>query len=176
MGKTAFTSRIAFAAVIALALAGCGKKEGAAPAPEKPEETQAEDQATASSAEPEAASEESQSLETSEFTKVSSQAAAAEQAKGVFARAANGDPEAVFLARCQYCHIQLGPGTITLARRLGKDKALLAERTDLTEDYIKSVARHGLNTMPPLTRVEVSDKELDLIVDYLTRNNDNAAQ
>jgi cytochrome c5 len=89
----------------------------------------------------------------------------------VFAHAAAGDPEAVYLARCQYCHVQLGPGTITIARRIGEEEALLASRTDLTEDYIKTVVRGGLNTMPAITRVEVSDEELELIAGYLTRNN-----
>ncbi len=137
-------SAIVFGAVAALALTHCAKREEAPPAPE------------------------------SEPAKASSQGAAAEQAKGVFIRAGEGDAESVYLARCQYCHVQLGPGTIVLARRLGEANSLLADRTDLTEDYIRVVVRNGLNTMPAITRVEVSDEELKLIADYLTRNNEAA--
>ena len=151
--------------VFFITLAGCEKKEIGQPDVETPREN-----AVVSDAE-DSSSSADQSAQNAELTKVSSQGAAAEQAKGVFERASAGDPEAVFLARCQYCHVALGPGTITLSRRLGPEEALLANRTDLTEDYIKAVARNGLNTMPALTRVEVSDSELELITDYLTRNN-----
>ncbi len=153
-------------AVLALTMAACGKKDETTPAPEDVEPAATE--AHAPVAEEPGIVEEAAPV--SEFTKVTSQAAAAEQAKGVFAKAAEGDPDAVYLARCQYCHIQMRPGTITLAKRLGPDDALLANRTDLTEDYVKLVVRNGLNTMPAITRVEVSDAELDLIVEYLTRN------
>jgi cytochrome c5 len=160
MNWKTLAARMGFALVAALALAGCGRKEEP-PAPETQEETRPDSHASAETAAPAA----------SDLTKVSSQGAAAEQARGVFAHAAAGDPEAVYLARCQYCHVRLGPGTITIARRLGEEEALLASRTDLTEDYIKTVVRGGLNTMPAITRVEVSDEELELIAGYLTRNN-----
>ncbi|PQA86077.1 c-type cytochrome [Hyphococcus luteus] len=177
MSKILFAARFGFAAAAALALAGCGGKEEAAPAPEAGEDTQVQEAAAPARPAPEEApAEEAKAGDNSELTKVSSQAAAAEQARGVFTRARSGDPEAVYLARCQYCHIELGPGTITLARRMGPEQALLANRTDLTGDYIKTVVRNGLNTMPPLTRVEVSDEDLDLIVQYLTRNNEEAAE
>ena len=77
--------------------------------------------------------------------------------------------EAIFLARCQYCHLEMGPGTITLAKRLGPGRALLAARTDLSAEFVKTIVRHGLNTMPPINRVEVSDAELDQIAAYLSR-------
>ncbi len=160
-----------------LAVAGCGKTEDSAPVPDA-----ADMQQDASAPEENAASkagavaEEEAAAHGADLTKVSSQGAAAKQAKGVFANAADGEPEAVFLARCQYCHVQLGPGTITLSRRLGPEDALLANRTDLTQDYVKTVVRNGLNTMPALTRVEVSDKELELIAEFLTRNNEPVAE
>lgn len=172
MTKSTFAARSSFAVAIGLALMSCGKKEEApAPATEPQEDVQAEVHAVTETA-PAPVTETALAHDASDLTKVSSQGAAAKQAKGVFAHAAAGDPEAVFLARCQYCHVQLGPGTITLARRLGEEDALLANRTDLTEDYVKTVVRHGLNTMPALTRVEVSDAELELIAEYLTRNNE----
>ncbi len=57
-----------------------------------------------------------------------------------------------------------------LSRRRGKDKSLLAERGDLTVPYVRTVVRRGLNSMPAITRVEVTDPELDAIAAYLTRN------
>ena len=77
--------------------------------------------------------------------------------------------KALFNARCGYCHLAGGTGTLMLGRRLGKDKALLAARTDLSVEYIKKITRVGINSMPPHTRIEVPDSELDLIAAYLTR-------
>lgn len=77
--------------------------------------------------------------------------------------------KALFNARCGYCHLAGGTGTLMLGRRLGKDKALLAARTDLSVAYIKKITRVGINSMPPHTRIEVPDSELDLIAAYLTR-------
>jgi hypothetical protein len=63
----------------------------------------------------------------------------------------------------------VGTGTLMLAKRLGKDRALLESRTDLTPQYIQKITRVGINSMPPHTRIEVPDSELDLIATYLTR-------
>jgi mono/diheme cytochrome c family protein len=76
----------------------------------------------------------------------------------------------LFGARCGICHAAPhNTGSLMLARRLGKDRSLLADRTDLKADYIRKVSRVGIGSMPPLTRIEVPDSELDLIVTYLTR-------
>ncbi len=77
--------------------------------------------------------------------------------------------EKLFHARCGYCHLAGGTGTIMLGRRLGNDRALLAQRTDLTVAYVEKITRVGINGMPPHTRIEVPDSELDLIAAYLTR-------
>jgi mono/diheme cytochrome c family protein len=77
----------------------------------------------------------------------------------------------LFASRCQLCHGRIGTGTMMLEHRLGKDKALLAERNDLSSDYIGQVARRGLGSMPRLTRVDVSDEQLLAITAYLTRRN-----
>jgi cytochrome c5 len=79
------------------------------------------------------------------------------------------DGGALFQAKCALCHVGFAPGSTMLARRLGKDRALIAERTDLTADYVRQVVRSGINNMPPITRAEVADGELDAIVAYLTR-------
>jgi hypothetical protein len=44
---------------------------------------------------------------------------------------------------------------------------MLANRTDLTSDYVKSVVRMGKMAMPRLSRVEVTDAELESISHYL---------
>ena len=77
--------------------------------------------------------------------------------------------EKLFRACCGYYHLEGGTGTYMLGRRLGKDRALLAERTDLTPDYVKKIVRVGLNSMPPHTRIEVPDAELDLIAAFIAR-------
>jgi len=78
--------------------------------------------------------------------------------------------EALFKARCAICHEGMAPGVLTLTRRLGKDKSLIAERTDLDPAYVKFVVRHGLRSMPPLGRVEITDAELGEIAAYVTRH------
>ncbi|MFO1400884.1 MAG: cytochrome c [Steroidobacteraceae bacterium] len=75
----------------------------------------------------------------------------------------------LFTARCALCHVGFAPGTIMLGRRLGKERALLAERTDLAADYVRQVVRHGLLSMPPFTRVDLDDGELAQVIAFLTR-------
>jgi mono/diheme cytochrome c family protein len=77
--------------------------------------------------------------------------------------------EKLFHGRCGYCHLAGGTGTIMLGRRLGKDRALLGERMDLTAEYVKKITRVGINGMPPHTRIEVPDSELDLIAAFIAR-------
>ena len=77
----------------------------------------------------------------------------------------------LFNGSCVYCH---GPnvwGTFTLGRRLGADHALLEQRADLVGPYVKNVVRAGMGSMPPFRRTELSDADVDAIVDYLTRAN-----
>jgi len=76
---------------------------------------------------------------------------------------------AVFEIHCGICHEQMGTGTMTLARRLGRDHALLADRTDLNPDYIHQAVRAGIGSMPPQTRVDLTDAELARVIAYLTR-------
>jgi cytochrome c5 len=75
----------------------------------------------------------------------------------------------VYAARCVKCHGESGTGTFMLGRRVGKETAMLERRTDLPPDLIRHVVRNGIVSMPPITRVEVTDTELDAIVRHLTR-------
>ncbi len=82
--------------------------------------------------------------------------------------------EKVFEAKCALCHAKVGTGTMMLARRLGEADAMLANRRDLDPSYVEAVVRHGIGSMPAITRVEVSDEQLGQIAAYLTRNNSEA--
>jgi len=76
--------------------------------------------------------------------------------------------KAAFTHRCVMCHREGQTGTFILARRLGKEKSLLEQRTDLQPAYIRQVVRAGLVNMPRLSRVEMPDPDLDAVIAYLT--------
>ena len=77
--------------------------------------------------------------------------------------------EKAFTHRCAMCHREGNTGTYVLARRLGAEKSVLEKRQDLTGPYIRVVVRQGLLNMPPLSRVEMPDADLDAVIAYLTR-------
>jgi mono/diheme cytochrome c family protein len=77
--------------------------------------------------------------------------------------------QALFDKRCAICHAAHGFGANVLARRVGPDKSILADRTDLEAPYIRFVVRHGVGAMPRLTKIEMPDENLDAIIAYLTR-------
>ena len=86
--------------------------------------------------------------------------------------APTADGETLFQQRCGTCHLQWGMGTNLLTKQQlaqGRppSQGLLANRTDLTPDYVKTVVRQGKGAMPPLTKVDVTDAELDKIAAYL---------
>ena len=87
----------------------------------------------------------------------------------VTARADEAADKQAFDARCAKCHAETGTGTFMLGRRLGKDRAMLERRTDLPRELIRHVVRNGIVSMPPLTRVEVTDAELEAVIRHLTR-------
>ncbi|MBB3955549.1 c-type cytochrome [Novosphingobium sediminicola] len=77
--------------------------------------------------------------------------------------------EKLFGQKCAFCHIGPSTGKFMLARRLPKGQAELPDRRDLTPDYVKAVVRNGLVNMPTFTRVELTDRELGQIADWLGR-------
>ncbi|NBC36562.1 c-type cytochrome [Novosphingobium sp. FSY-8] len=84
------------------------------------------------------------------------------------------DPQAVFEHQCGYCHLPGGMGTNLLTKQrimAGQppETGILANRTDLTADYVKAVVRNGKNAMPPQTRVDMTDAELDAVAGWLAR-------
>lgn len=88
--------------------------------------------------------------------------------------AAGRDGEALYSNMCGYCHLLGGMGTnvITvqqIAAGQAPEMGLLANRTDLDAEYVTMVVRGGKGAMPPQTRVDVTDAELQAIAAYLTR-------
>lgn len=84
---------------------------------------------------------------------------------------ARQDGERMFNRRCGVCHLGGGMGTNLLAARVGPENALLAARPGgVPEDLVRATVRHGLGAMPPLSRVEVTDAELDAIATYLAED------
>ncbi len=82
------------------------------------------------------------------------------------------DGEAVFNRHCVHCHADSkeAPGTLQLAIRLGADRAVLTERTDLVGPYIEAVVRNGLNAMPPFAPTDLHSRKLEALVEFLTNN------
>ncbi len=76
---------------------------------------------------------------------------------------------------CTPCHGsgEGKPGTIAAAALYkGSKPAVLTERTDLTPAAIKTAVRSGVFVMPRFRKTEVTDAELDAIVNYLTRRSE----
>ena len=77
--------------------------------------------------------------------------------------------EELFVLFCRACH---GPGpqhpaTSKLAITKGADKSVILNRDDLPAEYIAHVVRNGLLGMPPLRPTDVTDAELERLVQYV---------
>jgi mono/diheme cytochrome c family protein len=102
-------------------------------------------------------------------------AAWAAQANAQSAPASHG--REVFDKWCGPCHgAGLGkPATAALAFKYkGDAPALLEERTDLAPDFVKSMVRTGVFTMPPFRKTEISDGDLDALAAYLSKTKSDA--
>ena len=80
--------------------------------------------------------------------------------------------EAVFQKWCDGCHMDspFAPGTIQLRQLRGKDLSLVLKRTDLKPDFLRHIVRKGMNGMPLFRRTEISDEELEQLIDFLVRD------
>jgi cytochrome c5 len=96
-------------------------------------------------------------------------AATAQSDVATFGAQSADEGERLYGRECAFCHVGRNTGAMMLGRRLGKDKAELHRRTDLDPGYVKAVVRNGIVNMPPLSKVEVTDQELDRIAAYLAR-------
>ena len=70
---------------------------------------------------------------------------------------------------CAPCHNKGFWAANRLGERLGDENAVLEDRTDLNTDYIETVVRKGMGSMPPYRKTELSPGDLDAIAEYLTR-------
>ena len=77
--------------------------------------------------------------------------------------------EEVFVLFCRACHAPgpQHPATAKLAITKGADKSVILNREDLPAEYIAHVVRNGLLGMPPLRPTDVTDAELERLVQYV---------
>lgn len=90
-------------------------------------------------------------------------------ASGADAPALVPPPPRTFANACASCHDGGGFGVVVLRDRVGADRAVLRRRTDLTAGLIRVAVRNGIGAMPAMSKLEVSDVELDGIIAELTR-------
>lgn len=89
---------------------------------------------------------------------------------GIAQAADSKDGKALYVERCGMCHQSIGMAVGLLARRTGDtSQGMLEERADLSALFVRTAARAGIGNMPRMPRGEVSDAELALIADYLSR-------
>lgn len=80
--------------------------------------------------------------------------------------------KALFDRWCAECHApgHGHPGTQQLERLRGEKLAELESRNDINAVLIRYVVRQGQNAMPAYRPTEISDAGLDLIAQYIGRN------
>ena len=85
---------------------------------------------------------------------------------------------AVFQHLCAPCHgtgadangMPVLPGSYSLQLKYnGAKPAFLEQRSDLPAAVIKTFVRHGIASMPPFRKSEVTDQEIDAIAAYLAQ-------
>ena len=92
---------------------------------------------------------------------------------GCIARADEVPGRLVFERWCAPCHAPGPghPGTAALAAVYkGARPGALEQRTDLSGEVVRAAVRHGVFSMPPFRKTEISDAELDALVVYLTHH------
>ena len=75
----------------------------------------------------------------------------------------------IFHQWCSDCHSSAeGPGSVALQRKYqGQIPAILEQRSDLNQDYVKQVVRQGISFMPNFRKTEITDSDLALLAAYL---------
>jgi mono/diheme cytochrome c family protein len=82
----------------------------------------------------------------------------------------------VFDRICSSCHGPAGWATRTLAKRMPADQALLANRRDLTPEFLRAVLRNGIGSMPRFTPTDLSDGEIAALATWLSASRSGARQ
>ncbi len=81
--------------------------------------------------------------------------------------------QAVFEHWCAPCHAPGPghPGTQSLQVKYGgKISPALLERTDLSAQIVATFVRHGVLSMPPFRKTEITDAELAALAAYVSHN------
>ena len=81
-------------------------------------------------------------------------------------------PARTYANACGTCHDNGGYAVGVLADRLGPESALIHERNNLAPQTIRAVVRQGMGAMPAMSKIEVSDAELDEIIALLQNAHD----
>jgi mono/diheme cytochrome c family protein len=92
---------------------------------------------------------------------------------GAGASAAEPAGRAVFQKWCAPCHAPgpNHPGTAALEALYNNTRpGALEQRTDLTDSTIRRAVRQGSFSMPFLRKTEISDADLDALVNYLAKS------
>jgi mono/diheme cytochrome c family protein len=78
--------------------------------------------------------------------------------------------EAVFANNCASCHAEGldRPGTMNLTDKYDAERGPLANRDDLSAEYVKVIVRNGLRLMPAFRPTEITDRQLDDLAAYLS--------
>ncbi len=95
------------------------------------------------------------------------------QAANAADAAAAPSGQAVFERWCAPCHAAGPghPGTQSLQVKYGgKIPPVLLERTDLSAQAVAAFVRHGVLSMPPFRKTEITDAELAALAAYVARN------
>lgn len=95
------------------------------------------------------------------------------QAASPNGRALAGSGSGVYEHWCAPCHAPGPghPGTQSLQVKYGgKIPAVLLERTDLTPQSVAFFVRHGVLSMPPFRKTEITDAELAALAAYVARS------
>ncbi len=86
-----------------------------------------------------------------------------------------GPGRAVYERWCAPCHAPGPghPGTQSLQVKYGgKTPAVLLERTDLTPQSVAFFVRHGVLSMPPFRKTEITDAQLAALAAYVARGSE----
>lgn len=77
--------------------------------------------------------------------------------------------EELFVLFCRACHAPGAdhPGTVKLSQTKGDAQSVILNRQDLPAEYVTQVVRGGLLGMPPLRPTDVTDEELQRLVEYI---------
>jgi (+)-pinoresinol hydroxylase len=80
---------------------------------------------------------------------------------------------AVYTKWCAPCHDPgvIHPGTNALTVKYqGVKSGVLLEWRDLQPELVRHLVRNGISVMPQFRKTEISDAELDALVNFLARN------